>query len=190
VGVGRGGNRVGHAVDDVADAFNDMAYQARRYGNSSADELIPGTPEHKSARWMDYQNRYHGQPPLDYSKWSNVYDANMINAKLGNAAADAYHQIIGWGEREVAIEVSPGINRILDIADVRTQRAIEYKTGYRSNDEFLRGQYYADALLVQDGWDITWVFEISTSQQTRIPSDNLRIALTQLGIKWELRQVP
>src|SRR6478752_7688643 len=86
-----------------------------------------GSPEHKAARWTSYQQRTGGKG-WPYKRWSNVYDSNMVKAKRAHAAVDAFHRILGWGEREVTLMVE-GEPRRLDIADEANRRGVEYKTG-------------------------------------------------------------
>ena len=68
-----------------------------------------------------------------------------------------------WGKREVTTKAN-GFTRRLDIADDEAQKAIEYKTGYTSRTEDIRWELQRDSWLVEDEWDITWVFEGSASQ--------------------------
>lgn len=98
----------------------------------------------------------------------NVYDANIQNALKGNAAADPYHQEIGWGKREATVKVNVDgneVNRRLDIADVETQRGVEVKSGdYFSRTDEIRYEIQRDKQLVKDGWDIEWRIEGWASQ--------------------------
>lgn len=92
---------------------------------------------------------------------------------------------IGWGESEVRVTVN-GETRVLDIADESTQRAIEHKTrtsdgpraGYFTATEEIRWEIERDALLVEQGWDITWVFEDATA------SEPLLERLREAGIRY------
>lgn len=87
------------------------------------------TPEGKAQRWEEYQQR---GGEWDYERWSNTYDAAIQNANKGNAAADAYLDDLGWGKREVTVDVELNgktVNRRLDIADPKTQRGVEVKSG-------------------------------------------------------------
>ncbi|UHO40788.1 hypothetical protein H5J24_10465 [Chryseobacterium capnotolerans] len=120
-----------------------------------------GSPEHKAARWEEYQAN---GGKWDYDRWSNVYDANMLNAKRGNAAADAYRDQLGWGKREVTVDVN-GTPRRLDIADIDDMRGVEVKSGdYFSRTEEIRSEIARDKQLVEQGWDIEWRIEGGASQ--------------------------
>lgn len=124
-----------------------------------------GTPQHKEQAWEEYQER---GGEWDYNRWSNTYEANMLNANKGNAAADAYHENIGWGKREVTVEVELNgntVNRRLDIADVKKQKGVEVKSGnYFSRTEDIMYEIERDKQLVKDGWKIEWRIEGGASQ--------------------------
>ncbi len=136
-----------------------------------------GSPEHKAMRWKEYQDRGGG---WDYDRWSKTYDNNMVRAKEAHQAVDAYHTQLGWGSREATVDVE-GVDRRLDIADVATQRGVEYKTGYQYLGEENRSEMARDEVLVKKyGWDISWVFEGKASKQ-------LLDALKKAGIKVSVR---
>ncbi|MCS3529760.1 polymorphic toxin-type HINT domain-containing protein [Chryseobacterium sp. JUb7] len=128
-------------------------------------KLEAGTPEHKAQRWEDYQAR---GGELDYDDWSKRYDVAIQNANKGNAAADAYHEQIGWGTREVTVKVDldgQTVNRRLDIADVENKMGVEVKSGnYFSRTEEIMYEINRDKELVRKGWDIEWRIEGGASQ--------------------------
>lgn len=123
----------------------------------------PGSPEHKTAAWAEYQARG-GQ--WAYEHWERVYEQNMVRARQAHELVNTYHEHLGWGEREVRLNVG-GRTRILDIADVTQQRGIEYKTGYVYKSPENAQQIELDAKLVQDGWDMTWVIDGFASEPVR-----------------------
>ena len=90
---------------------------------------------------------------------------------------DAYHERLGWGEREVTLDAN-GQPRRLDIADVSTQRGIEHKTGYQTANEFNLSEIARDRILMQNGWKIEWVFEGTASK-------NLMQSLIDAGIPFK-----
>ncbi len=142
--------------------------------------LVSGTPEHRSAAWDAYQQR--PNDGWDYDRWSSVYEANQTRAAEANAAADEYQRSLGWGEREVTLPVQVGgttSDRRLDIADPRSQRGIEYKTGYQTATVDNLWELERDAALVQQGWNIEWVFRDQASQP-------LLDALSRAGIKYRV----
>ncbi len=143
-----------------------------------ADE--PGSPDHKAARWDEYQARTPPEKRWSYERWSNVYEANMDRATQAHAAVNAYHAEIGWGQREVTVDVE-GEARRLDIADPGTSFGIEHKTGTQYATQSNLWEIARDEILVREmDWNITWVFEGAASQP-------LLDALTRAGIKYILR---
>ena len=140
----------------------------------------PGSAAHKAARWQEYQDRG-GEWP--YDRWSNVYDSNVTRARLANQATDAYHDTLGWGEREVTVTSNvDGVDyaRRLDIADEATLQGVEYKTGYQSATQDNLWEVARDkALQDKAGWSIKWVFRDSASQP-------LQDALTKAGIDFSV----
>lgn len=124
-----------------------------------------GTPEHKANAWKEYQER---GGDWNYERWSNTYEANMLNANKGNAAADAYHDELGWGAREQTVKVKidgEEVNRRLDIADVDAKMGVEVKSGeYFSRTEDIMYEIQRDKELVKQGWDIEWRIEGGASQ--------------------------
>ncbi len=146
------------------------ALQDLRVRSGSVDQgLFPGTAEHKAQRWAEYRERG-GQ--WEYDHWSSVYQSNMLRAQRGHQIADAYHEVHGWGKREVTVEVG-GQRRRLDIADVRTRRAVEVKEGYVSRSDEIMWEVRRDAELVQQQWTIMWYIEGRLSDPLR---DELRAA--------------
>jgi hypothetical protein len=121
---------------------------------------LAGSGEKKALRWKEYQERG-GEWP--YERWSKTYDANQARALNANRAVEGYHKQLGWGKREVTVDVE-GVTRRLDIADVATRRGIEYKQGYQSLTQDNLWELTRDELLVKQGWDIEWVFEGTASK--------------------------
>jgi hypothetical protein len=142
----------------------------------------PGSPEHRAARWREYQERTSPDARWSKERWDKQYDINMRQAKQANAATDLYHEQLGWGEREVTVDVN-GEARRFDIADPATQRGIEYKTGDTYASQDILSEVRRDAILVDQGWEITWVFRDHASEP-------LIAALRKARIKIILRGVP
>jgi hypothetical protein len=166
--------RAGGTIDNngrAADALEGKASQ----------ELTPGSELHKETRWQEYQDN---GGTWNYDRWSNVYDANGNRASLANEAVDAYQATLGWGQREVTLNATvDGVDyaRRLDIADVATQRGIEYKTGYQYASQDNLWEVARDQALVQNGWDIEWVFRDAVSRP-------LLDALEKAGIRYRTGQ--
>jgi hypothetical protein len=57
---------------------------------------VAGSPEHKAARWSEYQAR---GGEWSYERWSKTYDRNIVRASQANAAVDDFWQQLGWGRR-------------------------------------------------------------------------------------------
>lgn len=137
-------------------------------GGGAATSARPGelppanTLEGKAMRWEEYQARTGGEG-WDYQRWSRVYDLNLERAKQANAAADAFAQQLGFGQREVTVKVD-GEPRRLDIADVGLQIGFEYKTGYQTRTADNMSELQRDAILVKQGWSINWVFQGTASE--------------------------
>jgi len=124
---------------------------------------LPGSAAHRAARWEEYQARGGG---WSRERWSNVYEQNMGRATRANEAADVYHEGLGWGRREVTVDVE-GVPRRLDIADEATFRGREVKTGYQSATQENLWEIQRDQILREKGWDIQWRFEGRASRQLR-----------------------
>lgn len=115
-----------------------------------------GTPGHMHLRWL----RYKGEGGTwDYGRWSATYTRNMQHAIRGNASADDFFKQLGWGRREVTVNLGGSVTRRLDIGDVQTQRGLEYKSGDVYADAFVRSEIARDAQLVKGGWQVEWVFQ-------------------------------
>ncbi len=145
---------------------SDNSSNSSSNGNSSntATSGSAGSEAHKTARWQEYVQQ---GGSWDYSRWSSVYDANMTRAQEANAAVDSYRTALGWGEREYSVTAyvnGQPYTRRIDIADPILQKGIEYKTGYQTATVDNLWELARDKALVQQGWDIQWVFRDSVSQ--------------------------
>lgn len=132
---------------------------------------------HKLNAWADYLAR---RGEYGFERWSNVYEANQTRARLANQAVDAYQETLGWGKREVTVQVNvdgDDYDRRLDIADLETRRAIEYKTGYQTATEDNLQEIARDRALTRQGWNIQWVFRDTASKP-------LKAYLTDAGIPY------
>lgn len=106
-----------------------------------------------------------------------MYDRNLLRARKANAAADEVRAKLGWGEREVTVELKDGIRR-LDIADLRTNRAVEVKTGYQTLNKGNRLQVERDQVFVEQGWTIQWYFRGRASRGLVKPLNDAGIRIT------------
>jgi hypothetical protein len=158
------GKDIRHA-DEVEEAASDIVRGA------PTPKPKPGTPEHEAQAWERYQERG-GQLP--YEQWRNRYRANIENPGKSHQMMDDYRDALKWPDREKTVTSSDGHTRRLDIADVARKRAVEHKTGgqYRSPENL--SEIERDAKLVEDGWNIVWVFEKGRPSQPLL--DELREA--------------
>jgi hypothetical protein len=182
-GLGRGLQEEGEAVTEAAIGAKQAAASADgtraatrvdTIAPESTGRLQPGSPEHKAQRWAEYQAR-NGELP--YEQWNRVYEKNMTRAAEANAVVDAYHQRLGWGRREVTIDVE-GVPRRLDIADAATRRAREVKGGYQSLNQETQWEILRDQVLREKGWDIRWHFDGYATPQLRNALDKAGIPFT------------
>jgi len=143
-------------------------------GAGSGAASGPGSIAHKVARWNQYQARG-GQ--WSKERWDKVYDQNMSRATRANSASDDYHKSLGWGKREVTVNVE-GVARRLDIGDEATMRACEVKTGYQSLTQENLWELLRDQVLREKGWDVMWRFEGKASGPLRNALDAAEIPYT------------
>jgi hypothetical protein len=148
--VSRLGKRLARAGDELLEA-----YRLSPEAGSIPGPRLPGTPAHRAARWQEYQAR---GGDWSYERWTRVYEENLERAKRAHKAADDYHRTLGWGRREVTVDVE-GVPRRLDIADEATLRAREVKTGYQSATQENLWEIQRDQILREKGWDLEWYFE-------------------------------
>jgi hypothetical protein len=73
-----------------------------------------------------------------------------------------------------------GLPRRLDIGDRLTRAGVEYKTGYQTATIDNLSEVSRDAILIEQGWSITWVFQGTASAQ-------LLKALADAKIPYEFR---
>ena len=104
----------------------------------------------------------------------------MKRATLANQRADAYQKTLGWGQREVTVDVE-GVARRLDIADAQTMRGREVKTGYQTATQENLWEIQRDQILRESGWDIQWHIEGRASKQ-------LREALEEAGLPYKIEK--
>ena len=163
---------LGH-VDDVPIPAKGTppGVDASTIASKKPERLQPGSPEHRAQRWAEYQAR-NGE--LAYEQWARVYEKNQTRATQASAVVNAYHERLGWGRREVTIDVE-GVPRRLDIGDELTRRAREVKSGYQSLSQETHWELLRDQILREKGWDVRWHFDGYATPQ-------LRRALEKAGI--------
>ena len=151
---------------------------------------VRGNPDnpHRVESWQQYldSGRTRG-----YAHWARGHDVNQTQATRAAKAVAAYHQTLGWGRTEVTVHVEiNGIQyaRRLDIADndPTVLKGIEVKIGYPTLTTGEKGHAWEvarDKALVENGWDIQWVFR----DLTKRPSQNLLDALDEAHIGWTIK---
>ncbi|AYB29170.1 hypothetical protein [Chryseolinea soli] len=149
------------------------------FKNEPPFDLDAWTPKHKAERWAQYKEEK-GNTGLDFKSWSNVYDGNIKKASAAKKGVDDYFASVGWGRREVTIDVN-GQMRRLDIADEGDLKGIEFKEyseGKVYATEMVRKEVELDSLLVDTGgWELEWIFKNCE------PSGPLKKLLEEAGIK-------
>jgi hypothetical protein len=87
----------------------------------------------------------------------------MVRATQANAAVDDFWRQLGWGQREVVVDVE-GVPRKLDIGDVQARRGVEHKTGYQTATQETLWEITRDQILIEQGWSIRWHFKGTVSE--------------------------
>jgi hypothetical protein len=121
-------------------------------------KLEAGTPEHKSQRWKDYQER---GGKWDYERWSKQYDTNMKNANHGLSRESAYRGMLGGESKTVK---TPTTNRQIDIYKGDDFYAGQLKTGKVNLTKQAKIDIEKDAYLVKQGYKVEYVLEKGASQ--------------------------
>jgi hypothetical protein len=141
-------------------------------------KLKSGTPEHKQARWEEYQNR---GGKWDYNKWSKQYDTNMKNAKFGLEQEQRYREKFGGESETIKTEYS---NRQIDIYKPDEMYMGQLKTGKMSLTEQAKIDIQKDAWLVKEGNTVEYILEKGASK-------NFIKALEEANIKYKIgKQIP
>ena len=147
-------------LDDAADAAKalDKAKVLRQEIPVKNTKLVPGTLEHKTARWEAYKKR---GGKWDYDRWSKQYDTNMQNAKYGLAREKAYRTQLGGCSETVK---TPFTNRQIDIHKPDEMYAGQLKTGKMSLTKQAKIDIQKDAAMVQQGYKVEYILEKGASQ--------------------------
>jgi hypothetical protein len=147
-----------------AHSWDNTTYFSANTPSGGSRALIPGTPEHKAQRWVEYQANP-DNANWSYQRWESNYEYNMRRAQIAQARVESYATTLDWGSTiQHNITLSDGSIRCLDITDFNTRQGVEFKSGrYFYRDSDILEEIRKDAILVQDGWDIEWVFEVSES---------------------------
>ncbi len=147
-------------------------------GSGRDDDLVPGTPEHKAARWQKYQNDPNNKG-MDYETWEKKYEPNMRRARKAQAEVEEYAKTLDWGSTKQVTLPTPHGGRRLDVVDLENSRGLEYKSGqyFDRGDPGITSELAKDAYLVTQSWQIEWVFKATKGVSEPLVSD-----LKQAGI--------
>jgi RHS repeat-associated protein len=148
--------------------------QRVRAHNNYGEGLRPNTAAHKAQRWADYQERGGSWKP---DRWSNQYDVNMNNPKVGLGRERAYREALGAENRVLD---TPFGHRQVDALVADRALAVQVKSGFESLTTTGRHAntlaIQKDAWLVKRGFEVEWVLEKGGSRP-------LLEALNNAGIK-------
>lgn len=125
---------------------------------SAAQDMTPGSPAHKAARWQSYQER---GGTWSHERWSKQYDTNMRNYQHGLAREVEYRSAMGAGEGTVK---TPLTNRQIDLLKADEMYAGQLKTGYVSLTKENALAIQKDAELVKRGWQVEHILEGGASK--------------------------
>lgn len=126
--------------------------------STSAERLVPNTPEHKKDRWERYQRR---GGKKSYEDWSKQYDTNMRNYQHGAARETAYRDAMGASEGTIKTAYT---NRQIDILKQDEMYAGQLKTGPVSLTKENILAIKKDADLVQNGYQVEHILEKGASR--------------------------
>ena len=139
-------------------------------------KLQPGSPEHKAARWEEYQAR---GGKKDYAAWSKQYDTNMRNYKVGAEREATYRESMGATEGTVK---TPLTNRQIDVLKADEMYAGQVKSGPVSLTKENILAIQKDAELVKQGWQVEHILEQGASKPYLKALDKAGISY-HIGVK-------
>ncbi len=121
-------------------------------------KLTPGTPEHKSARWAEYQEN---GGTWSHERWSRQYDTNMRNVSYGLQREREYRDALGGENRIVATSLT---YRQIDVYLPDDHAMAQVKTGMQYLTEENKLAIAKDAELVELGTRVVHVLENGASK--------------------------
>jgi hypothetical protein len=122
------------------------------------EDLRPGTPEHRAARWKEYQER---GGEWNYERWSRQYTNNMRNVSHGLERETEYRTAMGGVSQTFK---TPYTNRQVDIFVEEDNYMGQLKTGKESLTEENILAIKKDAWLVQEGNTVEHILEQGASE--------------------------
>ncbi len=126
-------------------------------------KLIAGTPEHKAARWADYQARNAGDPHMwDQARWEKQYDTNMENCSRGLRVEREYRQAFGATSETLKTSLT---FRQIDIFIEAQDYCGQLKTGKMNLTQQARlYDIPKDSELVKTGYQVEYILEQGASK--------------------------
>ena len=124
---------------------------------NTTENLIPGTPEHKTQRWKDYEVNKGDNSNWTYDRWSKQYDTNMKNIKTGLGREAKYRATFGG---KSAMRKTPYTYRQIDIFKEDKWYMGQLKTGkLYFTDQVKNRDLPKDAYFVQQGYTVEYFLE-------------------------------
>ncbi|MEH3116011.1 hypothetical protein [Pedobacter terrae] len=126
------------------------------------EKLQAGTPEHKQARWAEYETKMANNPKKwSYERWSKQYDTNMQNASHGLSREAAYREQLGGKSETIKTKFT---NRQIDISRPAERYAGQVKTGKVALSKQAKIDIQKDAWLVKRGYKVEYILEKGASK--------------------------
>ncbi len=156
-------------------ALTPPAAPANKRSKASKDGLVAGSPEHKAARWAEYQTKNADNPAAwSPERWGKQYDTNMRNVEVGLRAEDLYKAKFGGESKTLK---TPLTHRQVDIFRVEKSYCGQLKTGKLSYGKQEKIDLAKDQYLIDgEGYEVEYILEKGGSK-------NLIQALEAIGAK-------
>lgn len=116
-------------------------------------QLVPGSPDHKLARWQEYQA---AGKKWAYTRWSKQYDVNMRNAVAGIGREKEYQAVFGGESRILKTAFT---NRQIDLLRPAEMYAGQLKTGKVSLGKQAKIDLAKDKWLIGEGYQVDYILE-------------------------------
>ena len=125
-------------------------------------KLVANTPEHKAARWAEYQREHANDPKMwSEARWSKQYDTNMRNVKVGLGAEEEYRLAFGGTSGTLKTAFT---NRQIDVYRPQEQYCGQLKTGKVSLSNQARIDLQKDADLIDNFFQVEYILEKGASK--------------------------
>ena len=150
-----------HGVPGAVAAVGQAVGQ--QLGGRVATKLVAATPEHKAARWSEYQAANVGNPKVwSEERWSKQYDTNMRNNKVGLGREREYATAMDAVSKTLK---TPLTYRQIDLYIEDERYCGQLKTGKMSLTKQARLEDIPkDAELVKIGLSVEYILEKGASK--------------------------